>query len=139
MMAGVLIVFPVTIRQVVTQILLRSVFVRAALLDFQLLMGGRAEIAMLYVLALFLFVVIDTALVLTDLIRIVVHVLIVLRVRQREHQQRAECACYQGEYEFLHKIISSKVGNFYAGKLRPSLIAFATDDAGPMPELLRAH
>src|ERR1700722_4821762 len=73
--------------QVAIQILLRFSFVRTLLLDFRLLARRRTKITVLQILALLLPVMMDAALVLTDLAGIVAHVLIVRRVRERKHQQ----------------------------------------------------
>src|ERR1700693_1122931 len=88
----------VAVIQVAIQILLRFSFVRTLFLDFRLLARRRTEIAVLQVLALLLSVMMDPALVLSDLAGVVAHILIVRRMRDRKHRQRTECACYQCEY-----------------------------------------
>jgi hypothetical protein len=93
MMASVVVVI-----HIVVQIFLGRVLARAVTLDIRLLARRRAKIPMLEVFALFALVLMYVALVLMDRMRVVVHVLIVLRVRDRENQQRTECACHQCEY-----------------------------------------
>ena len=87
----------VAVIQVAVQIPLRCSFVRSLFLDFRLLASRRTEIAIFQILALFLSVMMDTALVLVDPTGIVAHILIVRRMCERKHQQRTECACYQCE------------------------------------------
>jgi predicted membrane protein len=138
MMAGVCVITVVPIRQVVIQIFPRRVLVLTALLDFRLLAGRRAEVAMLKVLALLVPVVLNIALLLPNGVRVVVHVLIILRMRKRKNQQRAECACNQSKYKFRHEIDSLILAIFTRARAR-SLVAFPDYDAGPMPEKTRAY
>jgi hypothetical protein len=73
----------VVVIQIAVQIFLGRVFVRAPLLDFRLLTSRRSEVAILNIFALFLPVMMDIALILTDRARVVAHVLVVRRVRER--------------------------------------------------------
>jgi predicted membrane protein len=88
----------VAVIQVAVQISLRCAFVLSLFLDFRLLASRRTEIAIFQILALFLSVMMDTALVLSNLAGVVAQILIVRRMCERKHQQRTECACYQCEY-----------------------------------------
>jgi hypothetical protein len=84
----------VAVIQVAVQISLRCSFVRSLFLDFRLLASRRTEIAIFQILALFRSVMMDTALVVSNLAGVVAHILIVRRMCERKHQQRTECACY---------------------------------------------
>jgi hypothetical protein len=76
----------VAVIQIAIQISLGVSFVRALLLNFRLLARRCTEIAIFQVLALFLSVMMDTALILPDLAGVVVHILIVRRMRERKNQ-----------------------------------------------------
>src|SRR5260370_32931914 len=84
--AVIVVITMVMIRQVVIQIFLRFVLMRASLLDLRLLTSGRTELPIFDVLAQFSPVMSNIALVLADRVGFVAHVFLVLRVHDRKDQ-----------------------------------------------------